>query len=230
MTTRISELIDRQVKLWRLQQRETGERSTLQSTSSYPVITTSSSVAALGQDVARIAADALDLPLYDREIVEQIAKREHVEVDTVAALDERAEGALEDYLTALFREHTLDQSDYFRGLCRTIAALWSRGSCVFVGRGAGFIVSPGRALRVRFDAPVAVRIARVQHAEKIGADAARRLVERGDAERQAFIRHFFARDVNDPLGYDLTINTATMDVEDAVATVLTAFTSKFLEA
>ena len=228
MSTRASEIVDRQIRTWRLQQNaRVREAQANAVTALSNVVAVSSTFGAMGPDVARIVAHSLDVPLYDREVLEHIAKTARIHVETVETLDERAQGALDNYLTALFRENNFDQSDYFRLLTRTVAALWSHGPCVFVGRGSPFIIDRRWALAVRFDAPLALRVERVAKLEHLSPQEARRRVHRVDAERTAFLKHFFDRDGSDPLGYDLVVNTAELDVERAAAIVLAAFRARF---
>ena len=47
-----------------------------------------------------------------------------------------------------------------------------------------------------------------------------------DQERADFIQHFFKRDINEPEGYDLTINSGCFDVDEMAEIVLLAYDHK----
>jgi len=231
MGSSVAEMVNRQVRSWSIAQ-EARLRDGAPSAVPEPahVITISRTLGSFGPEIARRVAADLGVPIYDREMLDHIAGTAHVRVQTVVTLDERTQGRLDDFLAALFRERNFDESDYFRGLTRTIAALWAHGSCVILGRGASFIIDGAYNLRVRVDAPVEIRIERFGRDARVGASEARRLVLRSDAERAAFGRHCFDCDVTDPLNYDLCLNTGAIDSEAGAAALLAAFRTKFRQA
>jgi cytidylate kinase len=47
-----------------------------------------------------------------------------------------------------------------------------------------------------------------------------------DAKQAAYIHQVYGREIADPMGYDLTINTAELELETAKQIVLTALQSK----
>jgi len=47
-------------------------------------------------------------------------------------------------------------------------------------------------------------------------------VMRTESDRRAFIRKYFNADIADPTNYDLVINTATLNLDDAVNVVSAA--------
>ena len=139
MTRKITQIVDEQVQRWRS---ESSERTERKPESFVPanVVTISRASGTFGGEVARQVGRILDLPVYDQEIVEHIAAKKNLRLETVNTLDEYAQSRLDDYVTALFREKNFDQSDYLRALTETIMGLWGHGPCVLVGRGAHQIV------------------------------------------------------------------------------------------
>jgi cytidylate kinase len=75
-------------------------------------------------------------------------------------------------------------------------------------------------LRVRVTAPVEVRVDRVARRSGISRQQAAAEVRRRDADRQQYLQRYYRSDVNDPCGYDLQINTATIPLEAAARLVL----------
>jgi cytidylate kinase len=53
-------------------------------------------------------------------------------------------------------------------------------------------------------------------------DQAKRRVVRRESRRRAFIRQAYNADIDDPLNYDITVNTAKISIESAVDTVIGA--------
>ena len=75
-------------------------------------------------------------------------------------------------------------------------------------------------LRVRVTAPFDERVERVARCSGTTRQQAAAEVRRRDADRQQYLQRYYRRDVNDPCGYDLQINTGTIPLEAAAQLVL----------
>lgn len=229
MVRRVEQIVNEQVNRWRLEQRELrrGKRPPARAAN---VIAVSNSYGSQGIPIGRRIGEIMSIPVYDREVVEHIATNAKVRVDIVETLDEHAQGAMDDYITGLFREQSFYQDDYARELTRTIVTLWHHGPCVIIGHGCCHIVPRSHSLAVRLTGPEATRAMRVQNLEALPMieDAKRRLA-RVDAEREAFIRKFFGVRIDDPLAYDMIINTARFDTQSCAETIVEAFKRRFPE-
>ena len=75
---------------------------------------------------------------------------------------------------------------------------------------------------MRIVAAQAWRINNVAKEFDISAEDAKRRVIRTESDRRAFIRKYFNADIADPTNYDLVVNTATLNVNDAVKVISSA--------
>jgi cytidylate kinase len=100
---------------------------------------------------------------------------------------------------------------------------------IIYGRG-GQDLLPGikSVLRVRVIAPFEERVERWAEREWIDPDLARFLVRRSDQQRAGFIKYYFDRDWENPLDYDLIINTLHMTNDCAVRLIKTAVSDSYL--
>ena len=64
-------------------------------------------------------------------------------------------------------------------------------------------------------------------AEHLDPEEAQRRVEHTDAEHEKFHRLLFDRVIDDPLAYDLVLNTQDIDIDGSAAVVAEAFRRKF---
>jgi cytidylate kinase len=228
MAKSIPKIMEEQIGQWRLEVKGRARRRRAEHrVVPADVVAISSAYGPLGQRIATMVGEQLRVPVYDRAIVEHIAKTARVRVATVETLDERAQGAIDDYLTALVREKAFNQNEYLKALSETIAALWKHGPCVFVGHAASHLIPREHRLAVRIVAPADVRTKRVAQMGKLDLDQARRVIARKDAERASFIRRLFGTKIDDPLGYDLVINTAAMTAPDCAAIIVDAYRRSF---
>ena len=229
MTRSIQQIVEEQVARWQLDHAAT--RLSPQRPSERPsVITISRSFGSDGSAIAARVGELLGWPVYDRQVVEQIAKSASVHVQTVETLDEHALGRMDDYLTGLLQERNFDQSDYLKLLVRTVVALWEHGPCVFLGHGAVHVVDRRHALAVRIVLPEHDRAERIAAAQGIDLAHARQRVHRADAEHEAFHRRFFGAIVNDRQNYDITLNSLGIGVDDCAAVIAEAYRRKFTAA
>jgi cytidylate kinase len=102
---------------------------------------------------------------------------------------------------------------------KVIGTIGRHGRAVIVGRGANFILPPEKRFSVRIVAPQAWRINNVAKEFGLSPEDAKRRVMRTESDRRAFIRKYFNADIADPTNYDLVINTATLNVDDAVKVI-----------
>jgi cytidylate kinase len=213
----MGDLIERQVHLWEKQTKlgPHGPRP--------PVVAIARLPGALGSEIGRRVAEALSGPLFDNEIVEAIARDAGIQARMVAELDERVRGGIERFVSDSFRRGRFTESDYARHLVRTISTLASAGKAVLVGRGSAYILSSDEALRVLVVAPEAVRRERFAKAHGIEPARALEKLREADALRVEFVRHHFGLRVDDPLLYDLVLNTENLSVDGAARVVVEAY-------
>ena len=189
-----------------------------------PIITVSRQHGAGGGEVARRVAGALGFDLFDREIVERVARSADLSDQLVSGRDERHRDALTEWVTAFSRGGYLSPSAYHEHLTRVIGAIAEQGGAVIVGRGAHLILGSGRALRVSVVAPLALRIATVARREDLSEGNARRRVMEVEAERRQFLTAHFHADCIDASTFDLVVNTGVLGLAGAAGVICAALT------
>ncbi|RME41532.1 MAG: BON domain-containing protein [Deltaproteobacteria bacterium] len=91
------------------------------------------------------------------------------------------------------------------------------GNVIIYGRGGqDLLTRVSNVFRVRIIAPFEERVERWAEREWLDPEYARLLVRRSDQQRAGFIKYYFDRDWEDPLHYDLVINTSKLSHETAV--------------
>jgi cytidylate kinase len=184
-----------------------------------PVITVSREPGSGGKLIAKGIADALGLDLFHQEVIHEMAQSARVETRLLETLDEKGLSVLEDWITSLVRERHLWPDEYAQHLMKVIATIGKHGRAVLVGRGANFVLPADKRFRLRVVASHEFRVANVAQAFNIDVKEARRRVVRTESDRKAFIRKYFNADINDPLNYDMVINTEVMSIDAVVAGV-----------
>lgn len=229
MTRNIWQIIEEQITQWHflhsqwLQYQNTSGKRHL-----WPnVVAISQAYRSNGTAIARHVGELLGIPVYDREIVEHIAKKADVSLATVLALDEHVQSRIDEYMISLFHERNFDRNDYLTFLSRVVITLWHHGPCVLNGHGCVHLISRQYALLIRLTAPLEVRVQRAAEVDRLDLQAAQRLVYHKDMEREIFHHRFFKANVYDPHLYDITINTNAMTPLANAHIIKEAFHRKF---
>ena len=142
--------------------------------------------------------------------MEEVARSAHVRRKLIESVDERVRSGWKEFRHMLLEGEGIGRESYLHHLRHVILALGHHGNVIILGRGAAYILPPDCAVRVRLVAPLELRARRVAERENIPLSKAERRVEQTDAERAAFIREAFGKDVNAAEDYDLVLNTGDL--------------------
>ncbi len=185
-------------------------------------IALSREVGARGTSVARAVGERLGWPVYDHELLEQLAEEMQVGVKQLENLDEKPGSWLQECIESFSAAPPVTESTYFRRLLRMLLALGARGECLIVGRGAAQLLAPVSTLRVRLTASREDRIAVISQEMQLAQPAAARYIDTRDRERIQFIKDHFQKDPTDPQQYDLILNTSRFSVAACAELIIDA--------
>ena len=195
-------------------------------------VTISSTFGAGGNAVGPAVADRLELPFFDRAIPVAVAHRLAIPLEEAAAQDEKAPSAWARLARSFANMAvpmapqdlgTQDDPDKFREETeRILRQIAETTGGVVLGRGGAAVL--GRrpdVLRVRLDADVETRIARVALLEDVEPDQARAMQRETDGARDHYLRLFYRNRQDDPALYDLVIDTGSISFETATEIIVT---------
>jgi cytidylate kinase len=194
-------------------------------------------------EIGRQVAEKLRVDYVDREIIAEVAARlQREEHDVIAKemppgtlLGRIAEALTSGYAGDAFGGGAylppelipLGDARYVKALESVVRGLARGPSLVIRGRGSQFILKehPG-SLHVLVVAPLEVRVERVVQDLKLDQEAAHQEIARFDTSRREFIKRYFQAELEDPLQYDLVINTGRLSFETAASNIINAFRSR----
>jgi cytidylate kinase len=172
------------------------------------VITISRQYGSLGNGVANAVAARLGYRVVMRDLINQAALRAGSPAVALAVIDE---------LHLLGISPTSEEYQaYIRALRSVIEELAAAGNVILTGRGGQVVLRdhPG-VLHVKIVAPLEIRAQRLAERHHISLQAACAQARASDRERRLYLKRFYDIDWNDPLLYDLVINTARLSAEAA---------------
>ncbi len=219
------QLVDRAVRHW--EQRAAAVRQDRSPALARPFTIAIAREAGSGAtQVAQELGQRLGWTVYDRELLEQIAREMRLRAGLLETVDERHVSwwseSVEQFLSAGAPMGRVTESAFVRHLAETVLALGAHGECIIVGRGSAMILPPETTLRVRLVAPLKDRVANLQAWSGLDEEEAARRVQELDHERFRFVRDHFVRDPDDPRHFDLILNTSRLSSAACATLIISA--------
>lgn len=171
-----------------------------------PVVTVSRDFGSLGKEVAQLLADSLEVRCCDRYILQEVARRAHVDEELVGMLDEHISKIKDHWWQNILHKDGFTYEDYYQYLVKTILSISQKGG-VIVGRGANHILGADKAFRVRIIGSENLCAARVELREGITEEESIKRVRTINAERAEYIKMLYNTDINDDAEYDIILNS-----------------------
>jgi cytidylate kinase len=196
-----------------------------------PAITISRQTGARGRTIGRLLQDTLreqhpkaEIPwtLFDDDLVQQVLKDHNLPGDLEKFMPDDAVGELESSINEILGRHPSMWS-LFEKTVSTIARLSRMGHCIIVGRGGNRITQQfDNVLRVRLVGSEEHRVRQMMQVSSMTEAAARKFVKDEDAARYRYVKQHFQSDIDNPLHYDLVLNTDHFTDAQAVAILIAA--------
>jgi cytidylate kinase len=192
-----------------------------------PVLTVSRDFLSGGGTIANKLAAKLGWNLYDRELIDSIAADRKVDQGIIEQLDEHVFQYIQEWANEIFLPGYVGQVAYMKALTRVLLSIVKEGNAIVIGRGAHLLIPTRRRLAVRLVAPLPWRAENYVRRYGTSAEEARETILAEDKRRAEFFARNFRRKNDDPLDYDLVINTAEMDPGVVQQVILAALRSRF---
>lgn len=185
-----------------------------------PFVSISRRYGAGAREIAPLLAKRLGVPLYDREIIEEIVRTVEGDPALMQRLDEAAPPGLVMRLLQNYG-NVPSTGEYAQALVKIVLAISRKGGVV-LGRGAHLIASAPDMYRVYLHAPPEFCIANLAQRHKLDRDAAEHEWRRTEEERRQYLKHYFghSRDVFED--FDLAIDTGNIRPIERVVDIVVA--------
>ena len=176
-----------------------------------------------GNEIGRELSRALGWEFADREIIAKAAERYGESVMELHHVSEEK--------PTLWERFTDSTRHYVSCIEATILEMAARGEVVLVGHGAAIILREvPHVLRVRVTAPEGLRAMRARQEQGLATDqTAAEFIREADRERAARMKFLYRVDLDDPLLYDVAINTERVSVEGGVRILREALQNEFVK-
>ena len=196
---------------------------------SHPVITIARQFGSGGRLVAQKVAAALNIPFYDKAVIDLVAKETGFSHEFIQQAEQKRTSS---FLYSLYMStHSLPVTDQvFLAESDVIRRVAAEGPCVIVGRCGDYVLrSHEGLLSVFIHAPLDERIFRAKEEYKIDAPDLRSYVLKQDKNRAAYYEHFTDSVWGKAENYHLAINS-TIGLDTTVELILALAKERGLQA
>jgi cytidylate kinase len=183
-------------------------------------VTISREAGAGGGEVAKLTGQRLNWPVFDKNLLDQVAERFQLSRSMLELVDETESSWVYDMLGAWVDRKIISHEKFVVNMERIVLHVARQGDAVFVGRGTPFLLPRDRIVSVRLVASEKFRIARIARQMTLTPEQAKHYVVETDRGRREFVERFFHHDITDAHLYDLVINTESVGLETTAELII----------
>ncbi len=178
-----------------------------------------------GKEVAERLGRELGITVYDRELLAEAAKESGLSSELFEQADEKAKrksGYLGgNIFSSGAHSGILNNDTLFKIQSDTIRMLAERGSAIFVGRCADYVLREMEECRSLFiTADRCDRIARIAERRAISPREAEAYIDQVDRKRASYYGYYTFKDWGVAESYDLCINSSRLGIEGTVEAII----------
>jgi cytidylate kinase len=170
----------------------------------------------------RTPKDACPWTIFDRNLVGKVLQEHNLPERVAKFMPEDRTSEIADTMEELFGLHPPSWL-LVRKVTETILHLAELGNVILIGRGAAVVTANLRhVFHVRLVSALEKRLQRIQELNHLSKEAALKFIHEEDRGRERYLKKYFKTDVDDPLLYDLVINTDRIPHDQAAGLVAEA--------
>lgn len=174
-----------------------------------------------GRTIAAMLADDFAAKMYDKELLNLAARESGFSEKFFEQNDEHKgllQGLFHTHLPYIgdngFYNNNFSQEGLFKFQADAMRKAAAKGSCVFVGRCADYVLRDmDHVVNVFITAPMEHRISRVAERDHLSEVEAKKVIERGEAQRASYYNYYTGKQWGHSSSYDLCIDSTRLGLE-----------------
>lgn len=183
---------------------------------------------AQGCDIAENLAEKLGVKLYDRQLVEEAAKKLEMDEHTVQKADEVSAKDIEGLKTTYGVGNFYLSTQVLDAQADIIERVAQNESCIIMGRCADYILKDrDDCLKIYIYAPFDVRTKHIAEKYDMSMFSAKRLVRQMDEKRDTYYKYVTGNRRGEHDGKDAMFDSSIMGVDGTVDMLLEMINKKF---
>lgn len=167
--------------------------------------------------------------VFDRNLIHKVLEDHHWPARYARFVPEDRTSELADFMEEMLGAHP-PSGKLVQQTAETILELAQEGNVILVGRAANLITrGMPHVFHVRLVASLENRVKRFRESQSLPERTAQRLILQEDRGRKRYVRKHFDVDLENPLLYDLILNTDTCTCDEAAQVIGEAVLKRFWE-
>lgn len=179
-----------------------------------------------GHEIAKKISERLNIKIYDKEIISQIALENNVSEALVTYYDEKPiikslfEGST-NAINIVDKNIPLEEQIYIAEKKFMLDVAKKEKNCIFVGRCANYIFKNEKdVLKIFITSPLEKRIERKMNQIHSSYNEVKKTVIQTDKQRAAYYKYHTGEIWNDRFAYDFYVNSGNLGIEKSVETII----------
>ena len=185
-----------------------------------------------GHLVGKRLAEKLNIPFYDKELLDHAAKNSGLCKEIFENQDERPTNSflyslvMDTYSANVMNDMPLNQK-VFLAQFETIKKLAEEGPCVIIGRCADYALEDDpRLLSVFVHADTDARVKRISQLYGLTPNKAKDRIRKNDKSRSSYYNYYTSKEWGAVDSYDLAVDSSLFGIDGCVDLILRAVETK----
>lgn len=181
------------------------------------IITISRQYGSGGRRIAMRLSKELEIPFYDREIIEMAADTSSIERSFFEDYEKKKSNPLlADLAEGVSRQASIDDR-VFEHNAKIIQEIADKGSCIIVGRCADFVLKKRKnVIKIFIYGDMETRKKRIVEEYKEASGEVLNLIKKVDKNRAAYYNHYSGSTFGNAENYDICLNSSVLGEEECV--------------
>lgn len=182
-----------------------------------------------GRLLGKALSEELGIPYYDDEIIRTASEYAAVGEEYFRLHDEKPGKSLFGQARDVIGKprvagNITNPDNLFRFEAEAIRKMADRGSCIFIGRSADFVLDAtefGEFVSLFVYCDMASKVRRVMEVDAVDAEEAMSRIQKINRQRRDYCRYYTGNNWGDPMLYDLPLNTTKLTIPQTAELVKT---------
>ena len=182
-----------------------------------------------GRLLGKALSEELGIPYYDDEIIRTASEYAAVGEEYFRLHDEKPGKSLFGQARDVIGKprvagNITNPDNLFRFEAESIRKMADRGSCIFIGRSADFVLDAtefGEFVSLFVYCDMASKVRRVMEVDAVDAEEAMSRIQKINRQRRDYCRYYTGNNWGDPMLYNLPLNTTKLTIPQTAELVKT---------
>lgn len=193
------------------------------------VITISRGFGSGGKTIGKLLAQRLDIDYFDNDLIRLASEESGINIELFGKADEKVKASLFKKYNRSYGEKIIspDSAEFisddnlFNYQAKIIRDLAQKENCILIGRCSDYILRDDpKAIRIFVCADEEFCVNKVVELYGLDPDDAKKKIDKIDKSRAAYYKYYTGNEWNDPLNYDLCVNTSKVGFDGAVDIII----------